>query len=365
MNENEKTGKVRWGFLGAAAIARKNWAALRHSGNGELRAVGSRNRERAEDFVREGQLSVPFVTSPTAVEGYEAILADEEIEAVYVPLPTALRKEWVIKAAQAGKHVLCEKPCAVSLRDLEEMTEACERHGVQFMDGVMFMHSRRLETLREVVAKGRELGELRRLDSGFSFYAEEEFRENIRMSAELEPGGCVGDLGWYNIRMSLALMDYEMPVAVRGDLLEEREGVPVAFQGDLRFADGVTASFYCSFTAALQAWFRVAGTEGTAILDDFVIPFYGCESRFKLLRAHSLNEACDFKMERHERVVSREEYSTNHGTSQEARLFRHFNRLVRSGEREEFWPEVSRQTQRVMDALLDSARQGGGWRDLA
>jgi predicted dehydrogenase len=102
-------------------------------------------------------------------------LASDEIEAVYIPLPTGLRKEWVLRAAAAGKHVLSEKPCAVSVADLREMIEACRKHRVQFMDGVMFMHSRRLPRLREILEDGRSVGQVRRITSAFSFLGAGDF----------------------------------------------------------------------------------------------------------------------------------------------------------------------------------------------
>src|SRR6478672_13051511 len=122
----------RFGILGTSNIARKNWDAIRNSGNATLVAVGSRSRQRAEQFIAECQASSPFDRSPQAMD-YEQLLASRDIDAVYVPLPTGVRKEWVLRAAAAGKHVLCEKPCAVTVEDLSEMLDACRRQGVQFM----------------------------------------------------------------------------------------------------------------------------------------------------------------------------------------------------------------------------------------
>ncbi|MBM3848160.1 MAG: Gfo/Idh/MocA family oxidoreductase, partial [Verrucomicrobia bacterium] len=102
--------QLRWGILGAANIAQKNWDGLRNSGNNRVIAVASRNRERARKFIDSCQISAP-APAAEAMDSYEALLGRSDIDAVYIPLPTGLRKEWVIKAAQAGKHVLCEKPC--------------------------------------------------------------------------------------------------------------------------------------------------------------------------------------------------------------------------------------------------------------
>ena len=202
-NEN----MVRWGILSTAEIARKNWRAIRNSGNGIVTAVASRAAERCGRFITECQTQAPFDIVPRAFDDYEALLASKDVDAVYIPLPTALRKEWVIRAAEAGKHVICEKPCATSVANLREMLAACRKNHVQFMDGVMFMHSRRLSAIRQVLDDGSSIGEIKRLALGFSFGAPPEFfTGNIRAHSNLEPDGCLGDLGWYCIRFVLWTM---------------------------------------------------------------------------------------------------------------------------------------------------------------
>ena len=140
--------KLRWGILSTAQNARKNWQAIRHTGNATVVAVASRDVERSRRFIAECQAHAPMDAVPRALGSYEELLAAKDVDAVYIPLPTGLRQEWVIRAAQAGKHIVCEKPCALGVSQLREMLEACRRHRVQFMDGVMFMHSRRLDAMR-------------------------------------------------------------------------------------------------------------------------------------------------------------------------------------------------------------------------
>lgn len=350
---------IRWGFLGTAGIARKNWAAVRHAGNGILTAVASRKLDKACEFIKECQLSVPFPQIPKAVEGYAAILENPEIDAVYVPLPTGLRKDWVIKAARAGKHVLSEKPSAISAADLEEMIAVCAENRVQFMDGVMFMHSARLEKIGKILKSADELGDLRRFDSAFSFLADEDFSDNIRMSQNLEPAGCLGDLGWYCLRVFLAFQNYAMPQRVRGEILREENGVPTEFRGDLYFGNKVSASFYCSFHAALDSWVKVTGTKGILTVDDFVIPESDSQTRFKITHSLSRNDGCDFKMERAEKIWETAEYAATHSSAQESQMFRHFGEIVKCGKLNPFWPEISLKTQTLVDALIRSARQGG------
>src|ERR1035437_8046264 len=135
--------KLRFGILSTAGIARKNWKAIFSSGNCVVPAVASRDVKRSRQFIAECQAETPFETPPAPLGSYEELLASKNVDAVYVPLPTGLRKEWVLRAAEAGKHVVCEKPCAVNAADLQEMISACPKNRVQLMDGVMFLHSTR------------------------------------------------------------------------------------------------------------------------------------------------------------------------------------------------------------------------------
>ena len=135
----------RWGILGTAGIAKKNWQSLKTAGNARLVAVASRDTARAQAYVDECQAHVAFDPAPRAVGSYEELLARADVDAVYVPLPTGPRKEWAIKTAEAGKHLMCEKPCGGDVAEVEEIIAACERANVQFMDGVMFMHGKRLD----------------------------------------------------------------------------------------------------------------------------------------------------------------------------------------------------------------------------
>src|ERR1035437_7209562 len=228
--------KRRWGILSAAGIARKNWKAIHNSGNSIVTGVASRDLERSRQFIAECQQQVPFTPPPVAFGSYDELLASKNVDAVYIPLPKALRKEWVMRAAQAGKHVLCEKPCAANLADLKEMISACRKNRVQFMDGVMFMHSLRLDRIREVLDDGKSVGPLRRISSAFSFLGTGDFsRGNIRMDGRLEPSGCLGDLGWYCIRFTLWTMKWQLPHTVTGRILSQseptggREPAPTAF----------------------------------------------------------------------------------------------------------------------------------------
>ena len=359
--------KLRFGILSTATIARKNWQAMRNSGNCELVAVASRDKAKSQAYIDENQFNAPFPTAPRALGSYDELIADPNIDAVYIPLPTGLRKEWVIKAADAGKHIVCEKPCGTSLENLQEMVEACRTNKVQFMDGVMFMHSGRLAKIREALADESNVGTIRRLASQFSFCAPEDFLTgNIRMHSGLEPHGCLGDLGWYPIRFFLWLMNWQMPKSVTGRMLTSQgradspDSVPLEFSGELFFDGGVSASFYCSFITENQQWMNVSGTKGYLRMDDFVLPFFGAETAFEITNLFFNVKGCEFNMENHTRRFAVPEYSNSTENSQETNLYRNFANQVLSGSLNEDWPDFALKTQTVMEACLKSAREGSG-----
>lgn len=356
----------RWGLLSTAAIARKNWKAISLSPSGSVTAVASRDAQRAQQFIRECSAEVPFAECPAAIGSYEELLASTDIDAVYIALPTGLRKRWVIMAAEAGKHVLCEKPVATTTQDAIEMIEACREHGVQFMDGVMFSHSQRLAALRPALDGPDGIGPLRRITSHFSFHGDEAFRrDNIRVNSRLEPAGCLGDLGWYNLRFILWAMDYQLPESVIGRKLTSLRGegsavdVPGEFSGELFFAGGVTASFFCSFLAENQQISILSGERGYVLVDDFVLPFYDAELAWHESRHVLEIDNCRWNMRRHTSRESIFEYASGEPNAQEVRMIETFNRCVVDGKVDPHWPQISLLTQRVMDACRASADAGG------
>jgi predicted dehydrogenase len=356
----------RWGILGTANIAHKNWKAIRNAENSALVAVASRDRDRARRFIDACQADVPVTPVLAACGSYEELLARDDIDAVYIPLPTSIRKDWVIRAAEAGKHVLCEKPCGVTSAEVRAMLEACRKNRVQFMDGVMFMHSQRLPLLRQVLDDQQSIGAVRRITSQFSFLGPDEFlAKNIRVSSDLEPLGCLGDLGWYNIRFSLWVMNHQLPDRVAGRILAQHgrsdssQPVPSEFSGELFFPGGASASFFCSFRTEQQEWANVSGTRGYLLVPDFVVPFYGCEVAFEVSNTAFRPQGCDFNMENHPRRFAVHEYSASRPNSQETNMIRTFAKIVLSGQPDPLWGDIALKTQQVLDACLRSARDDG------
>ena len=360
------TKKVcRFGILSTAGIARKNWKAIRLAGNACVTAVASRNLAASNRFIDECSMEVPQIQRPQALGSYEELLQSDLVDAVYIPLPTALRHSWVMKAAEAGKHVIGEKPAAINAGLAREMLDACSRHGVQYMDGVMFMHSQRLPLVRSLVDSGK-IGEVRRLAAQFSFHGGTDFElHNIRTNSSLEPHGCLGDLGWYCIRFFDWLMQGRQPVEVRARDLYPLQGtsspetVPGEFSAEITYADGVTASFYNSFRTQNQQWVHVSGSEGYLRVEDFVLPYRGAELAAWVGRDHFMIDNCTFHMENHLERYSVREYDAGENTAQEVRMIRNFADQVLSGTLESSWPAWTLQTQQILDACFASSRQNG------
>jgi predicted dehydrogenase len=341
MNAHPVSTPLRWGVLSTARIVRRNWPAMRESGAATVVAVASRDLAKAESFIGEMQAEAASSVRPTAFGSYEALLASPEVEAVYIPLPTGVRKEWVVRAAEAGKHVLCEKPCAVSAADLREMIACCERHGVRFMDGVMFMHDPRFARLREILDDGETVGDVKRISSAFSFRGGDDFATgDIRGQAGLEPTGCLGDLGWYCLRASLWTMNWELPRRVSGRVLgSARNSAIMEFSGELDFSDGATASFYCSFLSPDQKWLNVSGTKGNIRMADFIVPVDDNDTDWEI-------------------GFHRTARSSEPGMSTAARMFACFAREVREETTNSRWPEISLKTQLLLDACELSGKLG-------
>jgi len=353
--------QCRWGVLSTAAIAKKNWRAISKSATGTLVAVASRRTESAKLFIDECQSFCPQQQRPDALGSYEALLDRSDIDAVYIPLPTGLRKEWIIAAARRGKHVLAEKPAALSSEDLEEILAVCKSNRVQFMDGVMFMHSARLTKLRKVLDDGESIGKLRRIACHFSFLGGDEFSQNnIRVDSQLEPFGCLGDLGWYCIRFLLWANGWQMPTEAIGRCIQSVQGatsnqaVPADFSAELAFPNGSTGNFYCSFTTGNQQWAHLSGTQGNVLLNDFVLPHFGSEVAFQIEKPRFVVSGCDFHMQEHTKRISVEEYASGYAPAQEINMFDAFNRMVLSKQLEPSWGEMSLATQRILDQLFRS-----------
>jgi xylose dehydrogenase (NAD/NADP) len=250
---------LRWGILSTANITRK----LLESGHGEFVAVASRSPERAQAFADEHGVSGWHAS-------YEDLLADPGVDAVYVPLPNSMHVEWSIRALEAGKHVLCEKPMSRRPDDVERAFDVAEREGRVLMEAFMWRHHPQLARARELIADGA-VGRLRLIRAAFSFVAVD--AENIRLQGDLDGGGLM-DVGCYCVSGARALAGSE-PERVHAEQVVGGRGVDVAMAATLRFPGDVLALLDCGLSYAARDELEAIGDEGSLFLDD---PWHGREA---------------------------------------------------------------------------------------
>ena len=243
-------GVVRWGILSTANIGvRKVIPATQKAERCEVVAIASRDGERAARTAAE-------LGIPRAHEGYDSLLSDSEVDAVYIPLPNSEHAAWTIAAARAGKHVLCEKPLAMTAAEAEEMVRACSNEGVLLMEAFMYRLHPSWEAVRDLVASGR-IGRVRAIQSWFSFYNDDP--GNIRNVPELG-GGALYDIGCYCINLSRMLFGGE-PTGIEASVTRDATGTDVLTSAILAFDDDV-AVFTCSTRAEPDQRVHIYGTEG-------------------------------------------------------------------------------------------------------
>jgi xylose dehydrogenase (NAD/NADP) len=246
---------LRWGILGTARINRMLIPPLRASADNRLLAVASRDLARGEAYAREWQIG--------RVHGsYEALLADPEIDAVYIPLPNHLHAEWTVKALGAHKHVLCEKPLALSVADVDRMAAAAREAGVVLAEAFMYLHHPQTQKVKELLDDGA-IGDLRFLRGAFTF---ELTRPNdVRLRPEWG-GGCLWDIGCYPVSFARRLVGQE-PVEVFGSQRLGPTGIDETFAGQAVFPGGVLFQFDAGFRSPARAEMELAGTKGWMRID--------------------------------------------------------------------------------------------------
>ena len=243
--------KLRWGLLSTARINRAVIPPIRASLQSELKAVASRDSVKARAYAKEWQI-------PHAYGTYEELLADENIDAIYNPLPNHLHAEWSIRAAEAGKHVLCEKPLALTLDEVDQMMAAAQKNNVIVTEAFMYKHHPQTLRVLELV-KQETIGELLLIKSAFTFNLDQP--DDVRWVPEWG-GGSIWDVGCYPISFSRLVADAE-PVEVFGWQVTGSTGIDVVFSGQMRFASGLLAQFDCGFRAPYRTAVEIVGTKGS------------------------------------------------------------------------------------------------------
>ncbi len=257
--------KIRWGVLGTAYIFERDTAeGMRLAKNCELYAIAGRSKEKAEAFKEKYGFQVAY-------DNYEALLADPMVEAVYIPLPNTMHKEWTIKALQAKKHVLCEKPLAPTEAEAKEMFQAAKENSVHLMEAFAYQHSPLIYALCEEISSGT-VGEIRYIEA--ALITSDYELSNIRMRKETL-GGCTYDLGVYCSSFILRMLGKE-PTRVQAISSFSPEGIDLHTSVLMDYDTGAKASFDCGMVLATEKnsflnRFKIHGTKGS--LEDIVFGF--------------------------------------------------------------------------------------------
>jgi len=326
MSEQE----LRWGILSTANIGRiAVIPAIREARGCEVVAVASRELGRAREFAKENGI-------PEPVGSYQALLEDERVDAVYIPLPNSLHREWTVRAAQAGKHVLCEKPLAVSADDCDAMAAAAKSAGVVCMEAFMYRFHPRIDLVLDLIAGGT-IGELRSVYSAFTFKLTKP--DNIRLDPALG-GGSLMDVGCYCVNVSRTIVGSE-PLEAQAFATWTERGVDEQMAGTLRFENGVTAQFDCALSMERRECLHAAGTDGHLEVASAFLPGTGDVT---IEEHHGRRESGSHL------VAGADEYQL---------MVEHFSDCVREGKPARYPLSESAANMRAIEALYRSARNEG------
>jgi xylose dehydrogenase (NAD/NADP) len=257
MGSSHAHGPVRWGILGTGGITRALLRGASRTRAADIVAVGSRSIDRARAFATEHGIA-------RAHGSYEALLADPDVEAIYVALPNSLHYPWTLRALEAGKHVLCEKPYSRRPHDVVAAFDAADRAGLVLSEAFMWRHHPQAGRIVELLP---ELGELQTIRATFSFVLDRP--NDVRLRSDLD-GGSLMDVGTYCVS-GARLLTGEEPDLVFGTQVVGPTGVDVRFNGLLHFPDGAVAEFMCGFEADHRG-LEAIGSDGSARLTNPWLP---------------------------------------------------------------------------------------------
>lgn len=254
-----RTGQVRWGIMGTAGIARKEFLPAMREAGGAAAAVAGRELARASQYAAELGIE-------RGIEGYQALIDDPGVDALYIPLPNGLHAEWTIKALRAGKAVLCEKPLCGTLAETEQVLAVARETGTLLWEAFVFPFHEQMARIRGLLADGA-VGELREIQSTFHFVLSDP--ANIRMRRGLA-GGALNDVGCYSVRLAVELLAGEHE-SVWAAAAWGGDGVDVDTQGSLGFPGDRRLLLSCGFRRSDDRFARLLGTGGQIHLTD---PFH-------------------------------------------------------------------------------------------
>lgn len=293
---------VRWGIMSTANIVRRSFLpALAAAGDGAAYAVAGRDGARAAAFARENGVL-------HSEQGYETLLEDDAVEAVYIPLPNSLHAEWTIAALRAGKPVLCEKPLSVSADEARVVLDVAAETGTLLWEAFVFPFHRQMQAIHDLISEGR-IGEIREVQATFHF--EIAARNDIRLSQELA-GGALNDVGCYCVALACQVFGGE-PVDATAVARWAPEKVDEEAAGVLRFSDERRLVLSCAMDLPQDTFARIIGTEGEIRLTN---PYHPDESDWFELRHADKSER----------------FSSEQAEPSFTSALRHIHRVIRNGE---------------------------------
>ena len=248
---------VKWGIVSTADINRLFLAGARQSPDLEILAVASREQQRADEYARENGIE-------RAYGSYDALLADPDVEVVYISLPNSMHIDWTLRALEAGKHVLCEKPLSRRRSEVERAFDLAEKQDRLLMEAFMYRHNPQTLRLTELVAQGA-VGRVRMIRGTFGYVARDP--ADVRLSPALD-GGALMDVGCYCVSGARLIAGEPERVMGEQELGGQDDGVDVAFAGIMRFANDITAHFDAGLAIVSRDLFEVVGDEGVLRLED-------------------------------------------------------------------------------------------------
>lgn len=255
---------VRWGLLSTANINRRVIPAINMSPRGELAAVASRDLPKAQSYARQWEI-------PKAFGSYEEMLDSGKIDAVYISLPNHMHAEWTIRALQAGVNVLCEKPFAITLEEVDRMITTSRETGMVLAEAFMYRHHPQTKLIGEWVKSGR-LGEIVQVRGIFTFKIEHD-QPNLRLYPPEQGGGSLWDVGVYPVSMAQYVFGGP-PEQVYANQWTGPTGVDEVFAGQMRYPGGGLGQVACGFRTPYHTYVDIMGTEGTLMVER---PFTGME----------------------------------------------------------------------------------------
>ncbi len=254
------TDKLNWGILSTARINRRLIPPIKEASRSNLVAVASRGTEKAQAYAEEWDI-------PQAFGSYETLLASPEVNAVYIPLPNSLHKEWTIKAARAGKHILCEKPLALTVSEVDEMVQAAAENRVVLLEAFQYQMHPQLAALKKILAEGK-IGAVKHISGRFTFVLEDE--SNIRMIKELG-GGSLWDLGCYPISFCQAVAQSD-PIEVFAWQKTTGSGTEYSISCQMKYENGIIAQIHTGFDRAFRMGATIEGHDGDIDLRSPFLP---------------------------------------------------------------------------------------------